>query len=79
MQQTNARLARLRWDLGKRLANYTRNAIRDSFLDLLRNNRAEVERVNAAALFLILANQHGTTNPAIGRGTVLIVQLPVRS
>ena len=25
------------------------NAIRDGFLDLLRNNRAEIERVNAAA------------------------------
>ena len=25
------------------------NAIRDGFLDLLRNNRAEIERLNAAA------------------------------
>ena len=66
MQQTNARLARLRWDLGKRLANYTPNAIRDGFLDLLRNNRAEVERVNAAALFLILATSMAQLIPQSG-------------
>jgi hypothetical protein len=66
MQQTNARLARLRWDLRKRLANYTRNAIRDSFLDLLRNNRAEVERVNAAALFLILTTSMAQLIPQSG-------------
>ena len=66
MQQTNARLARLRWDLRKRLANYTPNAIRDGFLDLLRNNRAEVERVNAAALFLILATSMAQLIPQSG-------------